>query len=429
MEKYYDWREDTWADAQAWAETGWAKAQLRKLKAALAALERELWGDEPQGILYAQALTWASEDVLGQGHTWSWCLDEAWAKGPHLVAARAAEYAARIRGWLLAARELPVPGGQVLSDLFSGAEGISPWHREDTFDVPVGYVSPGRLARWLWACYRRSQTILRPFRRKVDQRAAEALVGLAEGCRWRLPKVGRTAVRLAAASLPYTGVMIYDGSDPGEPWWQPAYLVGSYRQAREGLARMRGWRQSHLATATEEDVMVLRRAHALLRREGEKELTWAEAVAKARRMVLDDLGWAVDPEPCYSKLGVTVHRACTPSLYFGWVVKAQGQQPYHVDRAEAYQPRWAAEDAVRAWRRQAAERKASARAMARAFLDASIQATVRDSLAAGNCEPGTLAWMEKHGIKRPAVPVRDLFRWRRDPAVRRVIHTALRRAA
>ncbi len=140
-------------------------------------------------------------------------------------------------------------------------------------------------------------------------------------------------------------------------------------------------------------------------------------LAIARREWVKDTSDGVEilrsPEPVYTKLGISVYRALYQTrygkYYFGSTAISKSGETYH--HAYADHPESVLRDAIRSWKRRR-ELESQNREIvdfvngARGYCPL---VTVEDSYAAGNCVPGTQAWMREHGFVGDIFPAKALL--------------------
>lgn len=382
------WQEETFISARQWAEREYVRRtkirRLGQLKHICADLGRKM-GFEPE--------------IDGRSPYWIFLRPLAWDENGEPAIPRqkeidgAAEEIARLSGWVNLAVTLPLPGGNTVA---------TPWllvnerpAGSDYQTLPPYYKSPYRIQKTAWAAYRRALPIARAY--GIGKK--RLVMGLMEALSVHIGRPHKLAIRAVACALPR--------------WIGNAYYKHDHRSAIRALQAARGLKRYYaLDPETREYVRAWFHAHDLP--------CVADAIDMALNATREEAGpwWLIAQQPALVRMGVAAYPALTSQLRVSWVVQADGREDYHTETW--YGPHDAIRQAVSAWRRQAAERKLEARQFARIALDGSIRATIQHSLAAGNCRPGTEAWMRQHGIQ-DGVEARHLLRYRHDHRVRRVL--------
>jgi len=336
-----------------------------------------------------------------------------------------------------AARSL-FPEGVV--DYAFGDLGTSPWHGAQP---TVPRLAAHAVARWFRAVKARAGQILEPYSwapsRHALRVALYSLVAAGEAGRaGHLPAVGRTAIRVAAASLPVAfGGRIIDGGCPGVSWWDRGSLP-TLREARAALVAARGW--AGLRRRWAHDPAIIAAAMALFRQE---EISLATAEEEAVEALFDLAGLPTDEAGVIpgrvigTRHGITIRRCWSPVWAEGQrgsdllparrregpgnrydyrtlvLVVGPGGRTYHTTGYEArgYHPGPygdAIGAALQAWgkQRQADRRAACADERLEHLLHrvdgAETVVFFADSISAGNCPAGTAAWGKRHGYQYAA---------------------------
>jgi hypothetical protein len=204
----------------------------------------------------------------------------------------------------------------------------------------------------------------------------------------------------------------------------PARLF-TYREAREFMARARGWRELLDAPP---GVQSWVEDHA-----GDYACV-ADALQASRTSLVEDFTDGVviyvDPTTETHVHGITVVRGWGTSPRSGsrrtYLVRGGGRT-YHYPTYLTESPRDAVRDAVRdalkAWKRQRIlDRECEREFMELLPADRSVLVSRQDSIRAGNCAAGTEAFALANGWRRrECISVAWLLPFAADPAVRRVL--------
>ena len=103
--------------------------------------------------------------------------------------------------------------------------------------------------------------------------------------------------------------------------------------------------------------------------------------------------------------------------YVHLLVEDRIHTPFH--KNTSYRP-YALRCAKEAWRQQDKVKALTTRGLAKLAVSFLHLVTPEDSIKAGNCAPGTAAWMERHGVKN-SITLRGLLKHAGDPRVARVL--------
>lgn len=283
---------------------------------------------------------------------------------------RLIETAARIGGWLKAAAQLPALR-RVLERGLSPRGMNSPRTKICPFTLWKKFPSPGKLNRTLWKVRRKADHILNAYGGERAPWADIAYALLLDG------RPNRAALIAAAIRL---------GHEP--------YGSCPYKRARDWLVEVR-------LTGRILDVS-------------------------------DGVEMYLDPLPAFQKAGVTVTCGVLIGRYghrqTAFLVRSADGRTYHADQW-TFGPREALREALWAWREQDLLEAEEADLIGFLRGDEGVCPLVTRSTShrAGNCAPGTEAWLRFHGWdRREWIPAAWLVPHLGDESVRRVA-AALRR--
>lgn len=379
-----------------------------------------------------------------------------------------AELGARMAGFIQALAKPEYAPLRRLVEKTSGPGVNSPHQVVDLWAVMKIHRSPGRAMRMMIAARRRANIILAPWGLSVMNETLAAALG-------RSGRVGKIALAAVAGTLSHAltgeGCAVGRRRDLG----QYAGLASRYRAlaekhgvkavrlAGQEIQRRLGWSLTpaqlmgelevssrmladcpeldQLEKAAAFDAVQVRRG--LMPSRMERKYNWMEGVGYADYTEVPD-GWHNrrryvrqqdadrtacyrDTVPAYSDAGgvrAFPARSSWGGQYAGdikWYVR-QGRRTYHSAASGAEQ---AVAEALRAWQRQATEKALTKRELPK---DRTVLVWFEDSLAAGNCRPGTEQYRERKGwTSRRFIPADWLLPDANEPAVRRVLSAVLSR--
>jgi hypothetical protein len=327
-----------------------------------------------------------------------------------------AEYLARKKGWIKAARKMRMPGGWMLSEAFEQVPGYSPGYLGNPI-TPMA--SPHKMRKWGWAVWHRARQILRPYGWAPSRQALEAaLISHAGGA------IGKIAVRVAAASLPalFGGGLACDAFRGHN---KPSSLVG-LKRSRSTLINARGWGQMRKRWAHDEEVA--RCISNMVRHHGYSIPTAEELVVNTLFCgypLLDEEGTVrtpltggrlgericIDHDHGFPSTTRSIRMSRPPRWEVTKIRVYTNNNPACTDYHTEGGPR----AAVSAWRRQIdvyKQRVASAKRLESLINRSDGAVTIvffAASLAAGNCAYGTANWAKKQGYKN-AIPLAEVIK-------------------
>lgn len=321
----------------------------------------------PYNLLFSES---QNLTVAGYRHNYATTKPYSMEQGDLLI-----EKAARFGGWLKAAAKLPAV--RKLLQKSQSRNGVnSPWTKIDLRDLVAHFPSPGALERRLWAVKKRAEAILLAYEGGIKPSWVNIVRGLMAD-----KSVGKAAIIAVANQL------------SGRDRWVGGF--GKYVWARNWLVEHRS---AAYTIVDNSDGVAVRLATV----------------------------------PAYNRHGVQVFRALQMGQYgersLIWLVR-KGERTYHSDWVK---PVDAALQAFRAWKEQdrleadASNRYPEVVAFLKGEGGTCPLITREDSYRAGNCQPGTEAWVREMGwVGKTFIPGPALIPHLQDTRVLRVVQAAL----